>query len=169
MELNDCAFSLLRGIVVTDKLEEGFKDVDFAFLVGAKPRAAGMERKDLLLENAKIFQVQGKALNKYAKKTTLTLIVGNPANTNCLITATNAPNIPSENFSAMMRLDHNRAISQVKKINKKKVSRKKAMCSNRYKKCNNLGKPQFHTSTRFIQCNSKWKKSNGRLRRSLGR
>jgi malate dehydrogenase len=129
MELNDCAFSLLRGIVVTDKLEEGFKDVDFAFLVGAKPRAAGMERKDLLLENAKIFQVQGKALNKYAKKTTLTLIVGNPANTNCLITATNAPNIPSENFSAMMRLDHNRAISQVKKINKKKKLAEKKQCA----------------------------------------
>jgi len=98
MELNDCSFNLLRGIVVTDKLEVGFKDIDYAFLVGAKPRGKGMERKDLLLENAKIFQEQGKALNDYAKKTTLTLIVGNPANTNCLIASSNAPKIPQENF-----------------------------------------------------------------------
>jgi len=113
MELNDSGFGLLRDIICTDKYEVGFKDVDYAILVGAKPRGKNMERKDLLLENAKIFQEQGKALNENAKKTTLTLIVGNPANTNCLITSSNAPNIPPENFSAMMRLDHNRAISQL--------------------------------------------------------
>jgi len=113
MELNDGGYNLLRGIVVTDNADVGFKDVDYAFLIGAKPRGKGMERKDLLLENAKIFQEQGKSLNNNAKNSCLTLVVGNPANTNCLIAASNAPNIPQDNFSAMMRLDHNRAIAQL--------------------------------------------------------
>jgi len=124
MELNDGGYNILRGIVVTDNADVGFKDVDYAFLIGAKPRGKGMERKDLLLENAKIFQEQGKSLNSNAKNTCLTLVVGNPANTNCLIASSNAPNIPQENFSAMMRLDHNRAIAQ--------LAEKKTMFSKRY-------------------------------------
>ncbi|HEV7165378.1 MAG TPA: malate dehydrogenase [Gammaproteobacteria bacterium] len=113
MELNDCAFPLLAGIVATDDAEVAFKDADFALLVGARPRGPGMERKDLLLENAKIFSAQGKALNKTAKKNIKVLVVGNPANTNALIAASNAPRIPKKNFTAMMRLDHNRALSQL--------------------------------------------------------
>ena len=113
MELNDCAFPLLAGIVATDDAETAFKDADYALLVGARPRGPGMERKDLLLENAKIFSAQGKALNKTAKKNIKVLVVGNPANTNALIAASNAPRIPKKNFTAMMRLDHNRALSQL--------------------------------------------------------
>ncbi|HET7922168.1 MAG TPA: malate dehydrogenase [Gammaproteobacteria bacterium] len=113
MELNDCAFPLLRGIVASDSAEVAFKDADFAILVGAKPRGPGMERKDLLLENAKIFSAQGKALNKVAKKNIRVLVVGNPANTNALITAANAPRLNKKNITAMMRLDHNRALSQL--------------------------------------------------------
>jgi len=111
MELDDCAFPLLKGIVQTDSLEKGFEDIDFAFLVGAKPRGPGMERQDLLSQNGKIFVSTGKALNATAKKSAHILVVGNPANTNCLIAAANAPNIPAENFSAMTRLDHNRALA----------------------------------------------------------
>jgi malate dehydrogenase len=113
MELNDCAFPLVVGITATDNAETAFKDADFALLVGARPRGPGMERKDLLLENAKIFSAQGKALNAAAKKNVKVLVVGNPANTNALIAASNAPRIPRKNFSAMMRLDHNRALSQL--------------------------------------------------------
>ena len=113
MELNDCAFPLVKGIVATDNAETAFKDADFAILVGAKPRGPGMERKDLLLENAKIFSAQGKALNKAAKKNVKVLVVGNPANTNALITAANAPRLNKKNITAMMRLDHNRAMSQL--------------------------------------------------------
>lgn len=113
MELNDCAFPLVRGIVATDNAEVAFKDADYAILVGAKPRGAGMERKDLLLENAKIFSAQGKALNKAARKSVKVLVVGNPANTNALITAANAPRIPRKNITSMMRLDQNRATSQL--------------------------------------------------------
>ena len=113
MELADCAFPLLAGIVATDSAEAAFKDADYALLVGAKPRGPGMERKDLLLENAKIFSAQGQALNKTAKKNIKVLVVGNPANTNALIASSNAPRIPKKNFSAMMRLDHNRALSQL--------------------------------------------------------
>lgn len=113
MELEDGAFPLIRGIVQTADLNQGFKDVDYALLVGAKPRTKGMQRGDLLRDNAKIFSTQGKALNDNAKKTCLTLVVGNPANTNALIAASNAPNIPPENFSAMTRLDHDRAIAQL--------------------------------------------------------
>lgn len=113
MELEDCAFPLLRGIVQADSNEKGFEDADYALLVGSKPRGPGMERGDLLKDNGKIFTGVGKAINKFSKKSVKVLVIGNPANTNCLIAAANAPNIAPENFSAMTRLDHNRAIAQV--------------------------------------------------------
>jgi len=113
MELDDCAFPLLHGIVATDDPNVGFKDSDFALLVGAMPRKKGMERKDLLTANSKIFSVQGKAINDHAKKDIKVLVVGNPANTNALITMANAPSIKHGNITAMTRLDHNRALSQL--------------------------------------------------------
>ena len=113
MELNDCAFPLVAGIVATDKPEEAFEKTDYALLVGARPRGPGMERKDLLTANAAIFSVQGKALSDKADRDVRVLVVGNPANTNALIASSNAPRIPKKNFSAMMRLDHNRALSQL--------------------------------------------------------
>lgn len=113
MELDDCAFPLLAGVVCTDDPNVGFKDSDYALLVGARPRGPGMERKDLLEANAAIFSVQGKAIDENASKNIKVLVVGNPANTNALITQRNAPSIPKENFTAMMRLDHNRAKSQL--------------------------------------------------------
>ena len=113
MELNDCAFPLLQGIVATDKAEEAFKDVDYALLVGARPRGPGMERKDLLEANGAIFAPQGKALNDYASRDVKVLVVGNPANTNALIAQQNAPDLDPRCFTAMMRLDHNRALSQL--------------------------------------------------------
>ncbi|MDO4436291.1 MAG: malate dehydrogenase [Cardiobacteriaceae bacterium] len=113
MELNDCAFPLLQGIVATDKLEVAFKDTDYALLVGSRPRTAGMERKDLLEANGAIFAPQGKALNDYASKDVKVLVVGNPANTNALIAMKNAPNLKPSQFTAMTRLDHNRALSQL--------------------------------------------------------
>jgi malate dehydrogenase len=113
MELNDCAYPLLHEIVVTDNPEKAFENADYAFLVGARPRGPGMERKDLLLCNAEIFSVQGKALNKVAHKNVKVLVTGNPANTNALIAMKNAPNLDSACFSAMTRLDHNRSITQL--------------------------------------------------------
>ena len=113
MELSDAAFPLLQGIVATDKPEEAFKDIDFGLLVGARPRGPGMERKDLLLANAQIFSVQGKALDAVAKRSVKILVVGNPANTNALIASKNAPGIDPNQFTAMTRLDHNRALSQL--------------------------------------------------------
>jgi len=113
MELDDCAFPLLKGIVQTDNLHKGFEDVDYALLVGAKPRGKGMERGDLLKDNGAIFAPIGKAMSEVAKRTCKTIVVGNPANTNCLIAASNCPNIKPENFSAMTRLDHNRALAQL--------------------------------------------------------
>ena len=113
MELEDCAFPLLAGTVATDDPNVGFKDSDFALLVGAMPRGKGMERKDLLQANSKIFSVQGKAIDAVAKKDIKVLVVGNPANTNALITAANAPSIKAGNITAMTRLDHNRAMSQL--------------------------------------------------------
>ncbi len=113
MELNDCAFPTVAGIVATDNPDVAFKDADYAILVGAKPRGPGMERKDLLLENARIFSAQGKAINRVARKNIKVLVVGNPANTNALITAANAPRISKQNITSMMRLDHNRAASQL--------------------------------------------------------
>uniref|UniRef100_A0A672GT42 Malate dehydrogenase n=1 Tax=Salarias fasciatus TaxID=181472 RepID=A0A672GT42_SALFA len=113
MELQDCALPLLKEVIPTDKEEVAFKDLDVAILVGSMPRRDGMERKDLLKANVAIFKSQGAALDKYAKKTVKVLVVGNPANTNCLIAAKSAPSIPKENFSCLTRLDHNRARSQV--------------------------------------------------------
>ncbi|WP_372012285.1 malate dehydrogenase [Pseudoxanthomonas sp. 10H] len=113
MELEDCAFPLLAGVVGTDDPEVAFKDADVALLVGARPRGPGMERKDLLLENAKIFTAQGAALNKVASRDVKVLVVGNPANTNAYIAMKSAPDLKPENFTAMLRLDHNRALSQL--------------------------------------------------------
>jgi malate dehydrogenase len=113
MELEDCAFPLLAGMVGTDDPEVAFKDADVALLVGARPRGPGMERKDLLLENAKIFTAQGAALNKVASRDVKVLVVGNPANTNAYIAMKSAPDLPAKNFTAMLRLDHNRALSQL--------------------------------------------------------
>lgn len=113
MELDDCAFPLLAGVVCTDDPNVGFKDSDYALLVGARPRGPGMERKDLLEANAAIFSVQGKAINDNANKNIRVLVVGNPANTNALITQRNAPDIDPRQFTAMMRLDHNRAKTQI--------------------------------------------------------
>jgi malate dehydrogenase len=113
MELEDCAFPLLAGMVCTDDAAVAFKDSDYALLVGARPRGPGMERKDLLEANAAIFSVQGKALNDNASKDIKVLVVGNPANTNSLIAQRNAPDINPRQFTAMTRLDHNRAMSQI--------------------------------------------------------
>ncbi|KYQ88543.1 malate dehydrogenase [Tieghemostelium lacteum] len=114
MELDDCAFPLLKGIVQTDDPNKAFEGADYALLVGARPRSKGMERGDLLKANAEIFSVQGKALNNHANRDTLrVLVVGNPANTNALIAARNAPNIDPKRFSAMTRLDHNRGLAQL--------------------------------------------------------
>jgi malate dehydrogenase len=113
MELDDCAFPLLAGMVGSDDPKVAFKDADYALLVGAKPRGPGMERKDLLMENAKIFIEQGKALNAVASRNIKVLVVGNPANTNAYIAMRSAPDLPKKNFTAMLRLDHNRAVSQL--------------------------------------------------------
>jgi malate dehydrogenase len=113
MELRDCAFPTLADVVATDDAAVAFADVDYALLVGAKPRGPGMERKDLLMENAKIFSSQGKALNSNASPDVKILVVGNPANTNALIARSNAPDLNPRNFTAMTRLDHNRAIAQL--------------------------------------------------------
>ncbi|MDG1782003.1 MAG: malate dehydrogenase [Porticoccaceae bacterium] len=113
MELEDCAFPLLAGMVCTDDASEAFKDSDYALLVGARPRGPGMERKDLLEANAAIFSAQGQALNDNASREIKVLVVGNPANTNALITQRNAPDIDPRQFTAMTRLDHNRAMSQI--------------------------------------------------------
>jgi malate dehydrogenase len=113
MELDDCAFPLLHGMVPASDPMVAFKDADIALLVGARPRGPGMERKDLLEANGKIFAPQGKALDKVAKRDVKVLVVGNPANTNCLIAMKNAPSLKPSQFTGMMRLDHNRATSQV--------------------------------------------------------
>ena len=113
MELEDCAFPLLYNVVCTDTPDVGFKDSDYALLVGARPRGPGMERKDLLEANAEIFSVQGKAINEVANRGIRVLVVGNPANTNALITLSNAPDIDPRQVTAMTRLDHNRAIAQL--------------------------------------------------------
>ena len=113
MELDDCAFPLLAGMVCTDDAAVAFKDSDYALLVGARPRGPGMERKDLLEANAAIFSAQGKAINDNASRDIKVLVVGNPANTNALITQRNAPDINPRQFTAMTRLDHNRALTQI--------------------------------------------------------
>ena len=113
MELEDCAFDTLDKISISDDPNKGFEDSNYAFLVGAKPRGPGMERSDLLQENAKIFSAQGKAINDHASRDIKVLVVGNPANTNALIAMSNAPDIDQNAFTAMMRLDHNRALAQL--------------------------------------------------------
>ena len=113
MELNDCAFPLLTEVIATDRPEEAFKDADYALLVGARPRGPGMERKDLLEANAQIFSVQGKAMDQHASRDIRVLVVGNPANTNALIAASNAKSLDRRQFTAMTRLDHNRALHQI--------------------------------------------------------
>ncbi len=113
MELKDCAFPLLQGIVAADDPNVAFKDADMALLVGSRPRGPGMERSDLLEANAAIFSVQGRALNDHAARDVKVLVVGNPANTNCLIAQHNAPHLNPRNFTAMTRLDHNRALAQL--------------------------------------------------------
>ncbi len=113
MEIEDCAFPLVRGIVPTDDADVAFKGADYALLVGSRPRSKGMERKDLIEANAAIFSVQGKALNDHASRQVKVLVVGNPANTNCLIAQRNAPDLDPRQFTAMTRLDHNRAMAQL--------------------------------------------------------
>lgn len=113
MELEDCAFPLLQGVIPTGDPMVAFKDADVALLVGARPRGPGMERKDLLSANAQIFTAQGKALNAVASRDVKVLVVGNPANTNAYIAMKSAPDLPKQNFTAMLRLDHNRALSQL--------------------------------------------------------
>ena len=126
MELDDCAFPLLAGMVAASDPMVAFKDADVALLVGARPRGPGMERKDLLEANGKIFQPQGRALDAVAKRDVKVLVVGNPANTNCLIAMKNAPGLAPTQFTSMMRLDHNRAVSQIAhKIGKPIASVKK--------------------------------------------
>ncbi|AXT93711.1 malate dehydrogenase [Moraxella catarrhalis] len=121
MELDDCAFPLLVDVIGTDDPKVAFKDADYALLVGARPRGPGMERADLLQENAKIFTVQGKTLNEVASRDVKVLVVGNPANTNAYIAMKSAPDLPAKNFTAMLRLDHNRALTQVAKKTGKAV------------------------------------------------
>jgi malate dehydrogenase len=126
MELDDCAFPLLHGMQPASDPMDAFKDADVALLVGARPRGPGMERKDLLEANGKIFGPQGKALDKVARREVKVLVVGNPANTNCLIAMKNAPSLKPAQFTAMMRLDHNRATSQIaQKIGKPNAAVKK--------------------------------------------
>jgi malate dehydrogenase len=122
MELDDCAFPLLAGVDIYDDPDQAFDGVSIALLVGARPRTKGMERGDLLEANGGIFKPQGQALNDHAASDLKVLVVGNPANTNCLIAASNAPDIPRKRFTAMMRLDHNRAIAQVAKKTSAQVS-----------------------------------------------
>ncbi len=113
MELEDCAFPLLYDVVLTDDSAIGFRETDYAILIGAKPRSKGMERKDLIEENAKIFSAQGRAINNYASDQVRVLVVGNPANTNALIAASNAPDLDRKQFTAMTRLDHNRSLGRL--------------------------------------------------------
>ena len=128
MELQDCAFPLLAGMVATDNPEVAFKDAQVAILVGARPRSKGMERADLLAANAEIFTVQGAALNKVADRNVKVLVVGNPANTNAYIAMKSAPDLDPKNFTAMLRLDHNRALSQVSEKTGKAVGDIQKLC-----------------------------------------
>jgi len=128
MELDDCAFPLLAGMTAHGDPLTAFKDADYALLVGARPRGPGMERKDLLAANAQIFTAQGKALNAVASRGVRTLVVGNPANTNAYIAMKSAPDLPKKNFTAMLRLDHNRALSQIAAKAGKPVSSIEKLC-----------------------------------------
>jgi malate dehydrogenase len=128
MELEDCAFPLLAGMEAHSDPNTAFKDIDYALLVGARPRGPGMERKDLLSANAQIFTAQGKALNAAASRNVKVLVVGNPANTNAYIAMKSAPDLPRKNFTAMLRLDHNRALSQIAAKTGKPVSSIEKLC-----------------------------------------
>lgn len=128
MEIEDCAFPLLAGMTAHGDPMTGFKDADYALLVGARPRGPGMERKDLLAANAQIFTAQGKALNAVAARDVRTLVVGNPANTNAYIAMKSAPDLPKKNFTAMLRLDHNRALSQIAARTGKPVAAIEKLC-----------------------------------------
>jgi malate dehydrogenase len=128
MEIDDCAFPLLAGMTAHSDPMTAFKDIDVALLVGARPRGPGMERKDLLEANAQIFTVQGKALDAVASRNVKVLVVGNPANTNAYIAMKSAPNLPAKNFTAMLRLDHNRALSQIAQKTGKPVSSIEKLC-----------------------------------------
>ncbi|HEY5678701.1 MAG TPA: malate dehydrogenase [Pseudomonadales bacterium] len=128
MELEDCAFALLHGVVATDDPNVAFKDATHALLVGSRPRSKGMERKDLIEANAAIFSVQGKALNDHADRAVKVLVVGNPANTNCLIAQRNAPDLDPRQFTAMTRLDHNRAAAQLAARTGKRVTDVAGLC-----------------------------------------
>ena len=128
MELQDCAFPLLDSMIATDNPEVAFKDADIAILVGARPRGPGMERADLLQANAQIVTVQGAALNKVASRDVKVLVVGNPANTNAYIAMKSAPDLPAKNFTAMLRLDHNRAASQLAEKTGKAVRDIEKLC-----------------------------------------
>ncbi|MCQ8897246.1 malate dehydrogenase [Limnobacter humi] len=128
MELEDCAFPLLQGVVITDDPATAFKDADVALLVGARPRSKGMERKDLLEANGAIFTVQGKALNDHAKRNVKVLVVGNPANTNAYIAQQSAPDLDPNCFTSMLRLDHNRALSQIAAKTGKPVASIEKLC-----------------------------------------
>ena len=127
MELDDCAFPLLAGMICTDNADEAFKDTDYALLVGARPRGPGMERKDLLEANAAIFSAQGQEIDKVAAKSIKVLVVGNPANTNALIAQRNAPSIDARQFTAMTRLDHNRSMTQIAQKTDKSINDVKRM------------------------------------------
>ena len=126
MELEDCAFPLVHGMIPTDDPNVAFKGTDYALLVGSRPRSKGMERKDLIEANAAIFSVQGKALNDHASRQVKILVVGNPANTNCLIAQRNAPDLNPRQFTAMTRLDHNRAVAQLAQENRQTHHRREA-------------------------------------------
>ena len=128
MELEDCAFPLLAGMEAHSDPRTAFKDTDYALLVGARPRGPGMERKDLLSANAQIFTAQGRALNEAASRNVKVLVVGNPANTNAYIAMKSAPDLPAKNFTAMLRLDHNRALSQIAAKTGKPVSSIEKLC-----------------------------------------
>ncbi len=128
MELQDCAFPLLADMIASDNPEVAFKDAEIAILVGARPRSKGMERADLLQANAEIFTVQGAALNKVANRNVKVLVVGNPANTNAYIAMKSAPDLPAKNFTAMLRLDHNRAASQIAEKTGKAVGDIEKLC-----------------------------------------
>jgi malate dehydrogenase len=128
MELEDCAFPLLAGMEAHSDANTAFKDTEYALLVGARPRGPGMERKDLLAANAQIFTAQGKALNAVANRKVRVLVVGNPANTNAYIAMKSAPDLPKKNFTAMLRLDHNRALSQIAAKTGKPVAKIEKLC-----------------------------------------
>ncbi|MBH80678.1 MAG: malate dehydrogenase [Gammaproteobacteria bacterium] len=128
MELEDCAFPLIQGFVQTDDPNVAFADTDYALLVGSRPRSKGMERKDLIEANAAIFSVQGKAINDHASRDVKILVVGNPANTNCLIAQRNAPDIDPRQFTAMTRLDHNRAVAELAAKTGRHISEVSGLC-----------------------------------------